>query len=127
MKEVEHVKFDSRIDFDQFEDIVVFWITLSEPTQSNIVEQAKLADKENYDTDCFGTCVVFDITSRQFGFSPDEPGTNIFYIDNDGHRHWYAADMSWFFQRRLFSACKKVLIEKTDLYKPNRESSRDSR
>ncbi len=121
------MEIDSRVDFDRFEDVIIFWISLSEPTQSNIVEQAKRIDGNEYLPTCYGTCVSYDIQTREYKLDPDERDTDIYYIDNDGNKTWFLSNMSRQFQSEIFTACERVLMEKTNIYKTNRESSRDSR
>jgi len=50
------------------------------------VEKAKLLDGENYHEGCFGICVGKD--DDGWYICEGEPGCYLFYIDNDGDKHW---------------------------------------
>lgn len=98
-KQVEH--------YDNFEDEVIFWVEVENPPEE-IKEKAKQIDKENYLDSCFGVCVNFEIENNEFHVVTDWDG-NLYYVDNNGEKHWFEVEMSEEFKNELFEMCKSEL------------------
>lgn len=62
-----------------------FWVEV-EDIPRELIEEAKIIDGENFDMSCFGICVIQ--TGNDWFVCMDEPGSEVFYIDNDGEKHW---------------------------------------
>ena len=62
-----------------------FWLEV-EDVPMELIEEAKVIDGENFDMSCFGICVIQ--TGDNWFVVMDEPGRDMFYIDNDGDKHW---------------------------------------
>lgn len=62
-----------------------FWLEV-EDIPRELIEEAKAIDGENFDISCFGICVIQ--TGSSWFVCMDEPGRDMFYIDNDGNKHW---------------------------------------
>lgn len=77
---VEHI--------DEFEDSYVVWIELS-GVSPKLVWEARMIDQENFIEDGFGCCVVFDKETNHLEFIEDAPGREVFYVDNNGDKHWF--------------------------------------
>lgn len=80
------MKIDSIEHVDDFEDEVVVYVQLSDPSEE-LEKQAKEIDGENYLPNCFGICYVKDVESGEM-FSVTEFNDDIYYIDNDGEKHY---------------------------------------
>ena len=102
-KEIEH--------FDNFTDSVVFWCVAQDIPQQYI-DQAKTIDEEYYEEDCFGVCVIFD--SEGYHMCQDEPDSELYYIDNDGNKHWMDKVLTDTEAKTFFEAC----FEETTHYIP---------
>lgn len=110
------MKFDGIEHCDLFDDESIFWTELSDAPMS-IQNIAKEIDGENYDPRCFGMCICQDIDSKQFEVVQDidiSTGItkNIFYIDNDGEKHWLHAELSKEFINQAFAACGRMIAGK---------------
>ena len=106
------LKFNGIEHFDRFDDETVFWIDLSD-LPKEIEEKAQAIDGDAYNRDCFGMCVFQDAKSGQFQTVTDtdlETGDsrNIYYIDNEGDKHWFSIDIPEETLRQAYSACEKV-------------------
>lgn len=78
VKCIEHVdKF--------YENERAFWLEVEEIPEE-FIEQAKEIDGENFSESCFGICVIQ--TGYNWFACIDEPGQELFYIDNNGDKHW---------------------------------------
>lgn len=79
-----------KIDFiehvDDFDDEIVVYLQLSDPNE-NLEKQAREIDGENYLPNCFGICYVKNIEDEEM-FSITEFNDDIYYIDNDGEKHY---------------------------------------
>ena len=62
-----------------------FWLEV-EDVPRELIEEAKVIDGENFDISCFGVCVIQ--TGDNWFVAMDEPGRDMFYIDNNGDKHW---------------------------------------
>jgi hypothetical protein len=96
ISEIEH--------WDNFGDSVVFWCVCdSEEIPNELKEKAMIIDGENYDETCFGVCVIFD--SEGFHMCQDSPNCEIYYIDNDGDKHWFEYVFTYEESEDFFDAC----------------------
>ena len=57
--------------------------------RKGFVEEAKKIDGDNYIGDGFGVCVQYDRGDEEYFAVEDEPGCNLYYIDNKGDKHWF--------------------------------------
>ena len=106
------LKFNGIEHFDRFDDETVFWIDLSN-LPKEIEEKARAIDGDAYNRDCFGMCVFHDAKSGQFQTVTDtdwETGDSrsVYYIDNEGDKHWFSMDIPEETLRQVYSACEKV-------------------
>ena len=53
---------------------------------NKFIQEAKRIDKENYLEDCFGICAGKD--EDGWYICQDTIGCELYYIDNDGEKHW---------------------------------------
>lgn len=110
------VVFNGIEHFDRFDDEIVFWAELSNPPLE-IQERAKEIDGSAYSPDCFGMCIAYEGKTGQFqtltetDFETREK-CNIYYIDNDGDRHWFHAELSEQFLQKVYEACGSIKQEK---------------
>lgn len=68
-----------------------FWLEV-EDIPRELIEEAKVIDGENFDISCFGICVIQ--TGSNWFVCVDEPKKELFYIDNDGDKHWLPYEVS---------------------------------
>jgi len=101
--------------YDVFDDVVIFWIDLSDPPRS-IQRKARRIDKQEYTPNCFGLCVGYDVDSNEFYMVEDTivngQRGNIYYIDNCGDKTWFKAEITSELINEVFSACKKELLKR---------------
>lgn len=115
LKQVEH--------YDVFGDEITFWLEVSDMTQA-IQDKAREIDGENFSPDCFGICVGYEAESGEFSLSTDGrdwtgAACNVYYIDNDGDKHWFHADMTQAFLKQIFAACNEAIGGKGKAQKPS--------
>ncbi len=84
-KALEHI--------DNFETEVVCWIEVS-GVPKRFVEEAKQIDGENYIMDGFGVCIQYERENEEYFAVEDEPGCNLYYVDNKGDKHWLPYEVS---------------------------------
>ena len=77
IKEIEH--------YDEFDSVIVCWFTVSD-VPDYFKRLGKQIDGENYLNSCFGICVGYD--ENGWYICQDSPKCELFYIDNDGEKHW---------------------------------------
>ena len=93
-KEIEH--------FDNFGDSIIFWC-VAENIPQKYIKNAINLDGENYLSDCFGACVVFD--SDGFHMCQDEEKYELYYIDNNGDKHWMEKEFTNDESKTFFEMC----------------------
>lgn len=98
-KEIEH--------FDNFGDSVIFWCVASD-VPKKYINQAMKIDKENYTDDCFGACVIFD--AEGFHFCQDEVDCELYYVDNDGDKHWFKKVFTDNEAKTFFEGCFEDIV-----------------
>lgn len=107
------MKFNGIEHFDRFEDEIVYWAEISD-VPDVIQREAQRIDGTAYNPGCFGLCVCYEMATGKFALITDtEPPTggdrSIYYIDNDGSKHWYKADLSPSFIEQVFGACDRII------------------
>lgn len=68
-----------------------FWLEV-EDVPREFIEEAKAIDGENYEECCFGICVIQ--TGNDWFVCVDEPGRELYYIDNNGDKYWMPYETS---------------------------------
>lgn len=90
--------------WDNFGDSVIFWCECDiEGIPQKYIKEAKKIDGENYNEGCFGACVIFD--SDGFHMCQDSPECELYYIDNDGDKHWIEKIFTEKETKEFFEAC----------------------
>lgn len=96
IKHIEHVD-----DFGMGE--LVFWIEVTDiPKQ--LVEQAKMIDGKNYSEDCFGICA--GANDGEYYICKDSSDSELYYVDNNGDKHWLKYVLSEAERNEVFEFCK---------------------
>lgn len=72
---------------DDFGTEVICWVEVT-GVPERFVDEAKRIDGENYSSDGFGVCIQYDRDNEEYFAVEDEPGCNLYYIDNKGDKHW---------------------------------------
>ena len=101
IKNIEHMD-----DFSVNEHVC--WAVV-EDIPERFVAKAKVIDANEYSEDCFGICVGCD--DDGWYVSEDIPKCNLYYIDNDGDKHWMDYELT---EQEAFDAidfCKKYIME----------------
>ena len=88
-----------------------FWLEV-EDVPSEIIEQAKAIDGENFSMSCFGICVIQ--TGNDWFVCVDEPRKELFYIDNDGDKHWLQYEVSAEEEHDAIEYCMNSLEESSE-------------
>ena len=74
---------------DDFGDEIVFWTDIAGcSVPKELREKARKIDGENFDIDCFGLCVRYDLTIPKM-FVVSEINREVYYVDNNGDKHWF--------------------------------------
>lgn len=97
-KNFEHV--------DDFSGDKVMWIEVHEfGVPANIKKKAQEIDGDNYDGNCFGICVNYNCQIPELYVCEDEPGCEMYYVDNCGDKHWFKYKLSDMEKYMFFSKC----------------------
>lgn len=79
-----------KIDFiehvDDFEGELVIYLQLSDPSKE-LENKAKQIDQNNYLSNCFGACFVKCVETAEINII-EEFDMNVYYIDNEGDKHY---------------------------------------
>jgi len=105
------VKLDNADHYDDFGDELIFWVEISDLPQ-DIQDEARRIDKKEYNPGCFGMCVCYEAETKNFCLSPDKENTNVYYVNSNGDRVWFKAEMTEDFINEIFAACKKELLKR---------------
>ena len=79
------MKIEIMEHYDEFDGAVVCWLEVEE-VEDYFKCLAKQIDGENYSEDCFGICVGCD--EDGWYVCQDSPSCELFYVDNNGDKHW---------------------------------------
>lgn len=100
------MKFNEIETVDLFPDVTIFWVALSDMSET---VQSKA---QEYDAQGFGACVGCDLAKNEFFFFTDEDsatgGGNIYYVDADGDKHWFRAEIGEVLTKQIFDACDRI-------------------
>lgn len=92
--------------YDEFDSAVVCWLEVKD-VSDDFKQLAKQIDRENYSEDCFGICVGCD--EDGWYICQDAPSCELFYIDNNGEKHWMDYVLTEEENREAIEFCKKEL------------------
>ena len=106
------MKLESVEYADHFEDETQFWVSVSD-VPGHLRAEARKIDGANYSDSAFGMGAYYDVPADKFELMTEIPfGTSdlchIFYVDNDGDRHWFPLEIPEDFINQVFAECKKV-------------------
>lgn len=109
------MKFNGIEHFDRFEDGIIYWAEISDVPDA-IQSKAQQIDGPAYNPNCFGLCVCYDTATNKFELVTDTDlstgsSRNVYYIDNDGNKHWYKSDLAPAFIEQIFGACDRLVRE----------------
>lgn len=103
LKEIETV--------DLYEGVIIYWAALSDMPEA-VQNRAREIDGQEYDSDGFGLCVGYDLAKKEFFiFTDGDPATgvgNIYYVDKDGDRRWFQAEIGADLTKQIFDACDRI-------------------
>lgn len=94
--------------FDNFGDSIIFWCIVDNVPQKYI-NKAKEIDKENYSSDCFGCCIILDTDG--WAICQDEPNCELYYIDNNGDKHWVNKTFTDKEKETFIDDCFEIITE----------------
>lgn len=98
------LKFNGLEHHDDFDDEIICWVDVS-GVPERFVREAEDIDGENYSSDCFGVCLLYDKDKKAFTAIEDRPGAQLYYIDNDGDKHWLSYPLN---ETEIRSIAQKV-------------------
>lgn len=98
--------------YDHFSVETIFWAEISD-VPGIVQNTAEEIDGDEYNALCFGMCVCYDWAKNEFAIVTDrelstDEQCNIYYIDNDGDKHWFKADIPDQFSDQVFAACDRI-------------------
>jgi hypothetical protein len=96
IKAIEH--------YDDFDLTVVCWLGV-EDVPDAFKNLGKQIDGDNYLDSCFGICVGCD--EDGWYVCQDEPYCELFYIDNDGDKHWMSYMLTEDENKEAIEFCKE--------------------
>ena len=73
--------------FDNFDESICFWVDVAGVSEE-LISQAKQIDKENFNEECFGCCVLLDKDGWSVIYD-ESTDKEIYYVDNNGEKHWF--------------------------------------
>lgn len=94
--------------FDGFGDSIVFWCDVKN-VKKEYIKKAKEIDGENFNEDCFGVCVHFD--EKGFHIVEDSENHELYYIDNDGDKHYMDMKLSDKEAELVYQVCRSEICE----------------
>lgn len=106
------MKFERVEDVDYFENETQFWVSVSDvPEQLRAV--CRRIDGENYSDEAFGMGAYYDVPTDSFELMTERPFDtdeicNIFYVDDNGKRHWFRVEIPEDVINQIFAECRKV-------------------
>ena len=101
IKNIEHV--------DQFGmKEYVCWAEVTD-VPAKFIEEAKAIDGENYSKGCFGICVGRD--EAGWFITQDEIDSELYYVDNDGDKHWMDYKLTELEEVEAIEVCKRYIEE----------------
>lgn len=102
------ITFNEIEHYDNFGDSVIFWCVAGDVPKKYIDKAVKI-DEGNYSSDCFGACVIFD--AEGFHMCQDSPGCELYYVDNDGDKHWFDKEFTDKEAKTFFEGCFEDIVE----------------
>ncbi len=129
---MNNLEFKGIEHYDIFEgDVIIFWADISNPPLA-IQAIAQEIDGADFSPDSFGVCVNYSFNEKEFyvvidtGTSlpplPPEDYRNLFYIDQDGDKHWFKTDIPSELLEQIVGECQKVVHEQEQLAKQPRQA-----
>lgn len=111
-QEATGMKFNKIDHYDHFETETIFLAEISDLPE-DIQEQARAIDGEEYDPECFGLCVYYNMATKTQGIVTEtdlytDEKQNIFYVDRCGDKHWLNTVLTEEFTRQIFEACDRI-------------------
>ena len=104
------MKFNEIETVDLSQDVTIFWAALSDMPEA-VQGKAREIDGQEYDAQGFGACVGYDLAKNEFFFFSDENpltgGGNIYYVDEDGDKHWFRVEIGAELTKQIFDACDR--------------------
>ena len=100
------MKIKAMEHYDEFDSAVVCWLEV-DGVPNSFKYLAKQIDGENYLESCFGICVVLD--EDGWYVCQDAPSCELFYIDNDGEKHWMSYVLTENENKEAIEFCKNIL------------------
>lgn len=98
---IEHV--------DKFnENEYVFWLEV-DAVPKEFIEKAKQIDGEEFLETCFGICVMCN--ENDWCICQDDADCELFYIDNEGKKHWFKCKLIELEASEAIEFCKNNLKE----------------
>lgn len=95
---------------DDFEGDKVMWIEVHEfGVPKEIKKKAQEIDGEDYDGNCFGICINYDSQIPELYVCQDEINCELYYVANDGEKHWFEYQLSEMEEYLFFAECIKEM------------------
>ena len=122
--EVYDLKLNGIGSNEHFDGVSAFTAEISGLPQS-IQDEAKKIDGEAYNASCFEMYIYYDLETGAFTVSTEkDPATgedcNVYYVDDNGDKHWFKVEMPEEFTSEVFAACTKNMEEKIHGYEVKR-------
>lgn len=116
------MKFAHVEHLDDFDYEILFWVDICDVCEA-LQDEARKIDGDQYSRDCFGICVNYDAkTERFYLVTETDPDTqeprSVYYIDNDGDKHWFPAEITQDFCIETFTECLRALKGTESLSRP---------
>lgn len=92
--------------YDEFDEAVVCWLEV-EDVPDSFKRLARNIDRENYSESCFGICVGCD--EDGWYVCQDAPNCELFYVDNNGDKHWMSYVLTEAENAEVIEYCKREL------------------
>lgn len=111
-KEVEQLQFNGIEHYDHFMDETIFYAEITDLPQ-DIQDAARAIDGPYYDPACFSVCLGYEPKTKEVYIVTDTDLStgekrNVYYVDNNGDKNWFAVELPEDFTQQLFDACMRI-------------------
>lgn len=97
---------------DDFDGDKIMWIEVHEfGIPKDIKMKAQEIDGDDYNGDCFGICINYDCVIPELYVCQDELNCELFYIDNDGDKHWFEYQLNDIETYFFFNKCMEEIMK----------------
>ena len=108
-KRTKSLKINGVINIDKFDEDYICWLEVTNIPKI-FIKQAKLIDGKNYNSTCFGICIVKDNECEEkWNVITESFIGQLFYIDDYGTKHWMRYNLNDNEETQAIEFCKNYI------------------